>query len=53
MEYFIWLQLCLGAGNKRVKKILEKYTPFQIYNLTSTELENIKIFTDKEKENFK
>lgn len=53
MKYFVWLQLCLGAGNKRVKRILEKYTPFQIYNLTENELVDIKIFTDKEKENFK
>ena len=53
MEYFVWLQLCLGAGNKRVKKILEKYTPLEIYNLRADMLEKIKIFTPKEKENFK
>lgn len=53
MEYFVWLQLCLGAGNKRVKKILDKFSPKDIYNFTDSQLENIKIFTEKEKENFK
>ncbi len=53
MEYFVWLQLCLGAGNKRVKKILEKYSPFEIYNLPADTLSKIKLFTQKEKENFK
>ncbi len=53
MEYFVWLQLCLGAGNKRVKRILEKFTPYEIYNLTDEQLSDIKIFTAKEKENFK
>lgn len=53
MEYFVWLQLCLGAGNKRIKKILKNYTPFEIYNLSETELSQAKIFTQKEKEHFK
>ncbi len=50
MEYFIWLQLVLGAGNKRVKRILEKFTPFEIYNLKDTE---IKFLTEKENQNLK
>lgn len=52
MEYFVWLQLCLGAGNKRIIKILEKYTPQEIYNLSALEIENNKFFTVKEKQNF-
>ena len=53
MEYFVWLQLCLGAGNKRINKILERFAPSEIYNLTDKQLSEIKIFTAKEKENFK
>ena len=53
MEYYVWLQLCLGAGNKRIKRILEKFNPLEIYNLTDSTLSKIKIFTQKEKENFK
>ena len=52
MEYFVWLQLCLGAGNNRIKKILKNYTPFGIYNLSDAELSKAKIFTQKEKEYF-
>ena len=53
MEYFVWLQLCLGAGNKRIKKILKNYTPFEIYNLSDAELSKAKTFTQKEKDYFK
>ena len=51
MEYFVWLQLCLGAGNKRIIKILEKYTPQEIYNLSALEIEYNNFFTVKEKQN--
>ncbi len=53
MEYFIWLQLVLGAGNRRVKKILENHTPLEIYNLTDSEISKTKLFTEKEKNNLK
>ena len=51
MKYYIWLQLCLGQGSKRVNKIFERFnTAKEVYDLEN--YKNLKLFTKTEIENF-
>ena len=46
MRYLIWLQLVLGAGNNKVKDILEKFgNAKNIYKSNIKELETSGLFT--------
>lgn len=54
MKYTIWLQLCLGAGNKHIAEILEKFgNPKNVYNADFNSLATSNIFTKNELKNFK
>ncbi len=51
MKYYIWLQLCVGAGSKSVSKMLEKsLTPRDIYETDYEKLKQFKVFSKGELE---
>jgi len=53
MEYWVWLQSCIGYGTGKIKYILEKYGSAEAcYKVSTEELRQSGVFTDKEIFNF-
>lgn len=51
LEYYIWLQLCLGAGSNKVKTILSHYkTPQAVFRADNKSRIASKLFTKKQLE---
>jgi len=49
LEYYIWLQLCIGAGNAKVKDILSYFrTPINVFKSDRNERIASKLFTAKQ-----
>lgn len=49
MEYLIWLQLCLGSGNKRAARILEHFRSAEnVYKADKNVLGSVGLFTANE-----
>ncbi len=47
MKYYIWLQLCLGQGSKKVNKIFERFkTAKEVYDLEN--YDSVKLFSKTE-----
>ncbi len=49
MEYFVWLSLALGAGNRRAAKVLTAFpNPEDLYRLSIDQRRELHLFTEKE-----